>query len=296
MKVHLVDGTYELFRAYFGAPSATALDGSEIGATLSLGRSLLSMVRNEGATHIGVAFDHTVESFRNDLFDGYKVGDGMDPDLWAQFGPAEDLVRALGMVVWPMVKFEADDALATSAARFAADSRVEQVRICTPDKDLAQCVHGERVVCVDRRRKKVMDEAGVEEKFGVGPASIPDYLAMVGDPADGIPGIPRWGARSAATLLVVYGHFESIPDDEAAWTVKVRGAAALAASLRESREDLALYRTLATLRIDVPLTETLEDLEWRGAPQRELQEICTRFGGERLMERVPKWRNQGACT
>lgn len=290
MKVHLVDGTYELFRAYFGAPSATTPDGAEIGATLSLGRSMLSMVRHEGATHIGVAFDHTVESFRNDLFDGYKVGDGLDPDLWAQFGPAEDLVRALGMVVWPMVEFEADDALATSAARFAADSRVEQVRICTPDKDLAQCVLGERVVCVDRRRKKVMGEAGVKEKFGVEPASIPDYLALVGDAADGIPGIPRWGARSAATLLAVYGHIESIPDDQSAWKVQVRGAAALAASLRVSREDLALYRTLATLRTDVPLTETLEDLEWRGALRGELQEICTHFGSERLMERVPRWR------
>ena len=290
MQVHLVDGTYELFRAYFGAPSATAPDGSEIGATLGLGRSLLAMVRNEGATHIGVAFDHTVESFRNDLFDGYKVGDGMDPDLWAQFGPAEDMTRALGMVVWPMVEFEADDALATAAARFAADSRVEQVRICTPDKDLAQCVHGARVVCVDRRRKTVMDEAGVEEKFGVGPASIPDYLALMGDPADGIPGIARWGARSAAMLLAAYGHIESIPDDEITWKVKVRGAAALAESLRKSREDLALYRTLATMRTDVPLTETLEDLEWRGAPRGELQEICTRFGSERLMERVPRWR------
>jgi 5'-3' exonuclease len=291
MNVHLVDGTYELFRAYFGVPSATTPDGMEIGATLGLGSSLLAMVRNEGATHIGVAFDHTVESFRNDLFDGYKVGDGLDPDLWNQFEPAEAMARALGLVVWPMVEFEADDALAAAAARFRDHRGVDQVRICTPDKDLAQCVQGERVVCVDRRRRKVMDEAGVVEKFGILPASIPDYLALVGDAADGIPGIPRWGARSSATLLAEYGHIEAIPDDEAEWKVSVRGAAALAASLRESREDLELYRTLATLRTDVPLTESLDDLEWRGVPRAELEDVCERFGSGRLLDRVPRWQD-----
>jgi 5'-3' exonuclease len=289
MRIHAVDGTYELFRAYYGVPSKKAPDGTEIGATLGLARSLLLMLRDEGVTHVGVAFDHVVESFRNELFDGYKSGEGIEPELLAQFATAEDITYALGMVVWPMVEFEADDGLATAAALYGADPRVKQVLLCTPDKDLAQCVEGERIVCVDRRRRRVLNEAGVIEKFGVPPSSMPDWLALVGDAADGIPGIPRWGARSAATLLTAYGHFESIPDDPDAWKVPVRGAAALAANLREGREELELYRTLATLRTDVPLPETLDDLEWRGARRKMLTDLCAKFGDENLPHRVPRW-------
>ena len=236
MRVHLVDGTYELFRAYFGAPKAQTADGQEVGATRGLARSLLGLVRNEGATHVAVAFDHVIESFRNDLFAGYKTGAGIDPDLWSQFELAEHVTRALGMVVWPMIEFEADDALATAAARFAKDSRVSQVCICSPDKDLAQCVSEQHIVCVDRRRKKTMDEAGVHEKFGVAPQSIPDWLALVGDSADGIPGIPRWGARSSSAMLSQYQHIEKIPEDPDVWAIKLRGAQALADNLNRQRD------------------------------------------------------------
>ena len=286
MKVHLVDGTYELFRSYYGAPEATAPDGREVGATLGLARSLLGLLRNEGATHVAVAFDHVVESFRNRLFSGYKTGEGIDPDLLAQFGPAEEITRALGMVVWPMVEFEADDALATGAAGFGRERSVEQVLICTPDKDLAQCVKGNRIVCVDRRRRRVLDEDGVHGKFGVRPASIPDWLGLVGDSADGIPGIPGWGARSSSLLLDRFGHIEEIPEDPSEWEVPVRRAAALAGTLRDRMEDVLLYRKLATLREDVPLDETLEDLEWRG-PRPELEELCREMGDERIPGRVP---------
>ena len=292
MKVHLVDGTYELFRAYYGAPGKSAPDGREVGATLALGRTLLVLVGNEGATHVGLAFDHTVESFRNELFpEGYKTGEGIDPDLFSQFEFAEQMGRALGFVVWPMVEFEADDALAAAAARFDADGRVEQVRICTPDKDLAQCVRGNRVVLVDRRRRLVLDADGVVEKYGVPPASIADWLALVGDTADGIPGVPRWGARSAAKALAAHGHVERIPADPQAWKFEVRGAAGLARSLSEHREQLALYKTLATLREDVPLAEGLDDLEWRGAPRDALEEFCRCLGDDGLPERVTRWRD-----
>jgi 5'-3' exonuclease len=290
MEVHLVDGTYELFRAYYGAPGATAPDGTEVGATRGLARSLLSLINNERATHVAVAFDHTVESFRNKLFDGYKTGEGIDPALYAQFEPAERITRALGIVVWPMVEFEADDALAAAAARFGRDRRVSRVLICTPDKDLAQCVDGEHIVCVDRRRKKIIDDAGVREKFGVAPASIPDWLALVGDSADGIPGIPRWGARSAAAALAEYAHIEKIPEDPATWTFSVRGAVTLAANLNAQREEAALYRTLATLREDVPLNESLDDLEWRGAFRGALEKECHKLGERGLAERVTRWR------
>ncbi len=291
MNVHLLDGTYELFRAHYGAPPATAPDGSEVGATRGLLRSLLSLVRNEGATHVAVAFDHVVESFRNDLFDGYKTGEGIEPALLAQFVAAEEAARALGFVVWPMVEFEADDALATAAARFREDRRVERILVCTPDKDLAQSVVGKRVVCRDRRRRKTIDESGVVEKFGVGPASIPDWLALVGDDADGIPGIPRWGARSSATVLAEYGNLERIPDDPSEWRVKVRGAAALAENLTARRDDAVLYRTLATLRTDVPLTESVDDLEWNGARRNDLQRLADVVGDSEIVERVPRWRD-----
>ncbi|MCA9599743.1 MAG: flap endonuclease [Myxococcales bacterium] len=291
MKVHLVDGTYELFRAYFGAPSAVDDSGREVGATRALLRSLNAFVRDAGVTHLACAFDHVVESFRNDLFAGYKTGEGMAPDLWAQFPLAERAARALGSVVWPMVEFEADDALATAAARLAEDERVEQVVLCSPDKDLAQCVVGERVVCLDRMRDRVLDEAGVVEKFGVPPSAIADYLALVGDSADGIPGIPRWGAKSAAALLSRYGDLDSIPDDAKEWDVKVRGAATLAESLRDRREEARLYRTLATLRRDVPLAEGLDELRWLGADRELLEELCSELGETALLSRIAQFRS-----
>jgi 5'-3' exonuclease len=288
MRVHLVDGTYELFRSYYGAPKANAPDGKEVGATRGLMRSLLGLLTNEGATHVAVAFDHVIESFRNDLYGGYKTGDGIDPALWAQFPLAEEATRALGMVCWPMVEFEADDALAAGAARYAEDARVEQVLVCSPDKDLAQCVRGTKVVMVDRRRKTVFDEDGVRAKWGVSPASIPDWLALVGDTSDGYPGIPRWGERSASAVLAQYGSIDRIPELARAWSVKVRGADTLADSLRTRRDEAALYRRLATLRTDVPLAENVDDLLWRGAPKGLLSAFTARLGDSELTGRVPK--------
>ncbi|MEO8500575.1 MAG: 5'-3' exonuclease H3TH domain-containing protein [Vicinamibacteria bacterium] len=288
MKVHLVDGTYELFRSYFGAPKSQVA-GREVGATRGILASLLSLVREEGVSHVGVAFDHVIESFRNDLFDGYKTGEGIEADLFSQFPLAERASHALGIVTWPMVEFEADDALAAAAARWAAAPGVEQVLICTPDKDLAQCVSGRRVVCFDRMRRLLLDEAGVHEKFGVAPESIPDWLALVGDAADGIPGIPRWGKKAASTLLAKFRHIENIPSDPSLWGVDVRGAASLAESLAARRRDAYLYKTLATLRRDVPLAETLDDLEWKGARREELQALCDEIGEAEFPSRVPRF-------
>ena len=290
MFVHLVDGTYELFRNYYGAPKASAPDGREVGATRGLLRTLLSLLRERTTTHVACAFDHVIESFRNRMFDGYKRGEGIEPDLLAQFVLAEQAAAALGLVVWPMEEHEADDALATGAARWADAPGVERVFLCSPDKDLAQCVRGDRVVMLDRRKKLLIDEPGVHDKWGVAPDSIPDWLALVGDAADGIPGIPRWGAKSSATVLAAYGHIEAIPDDAARWTVKVRGAAALADSLRHHREDAALYRELAVLRTDVPLPESLEDIRWRGAQRAPLAALCAELGETGALERVPLWR------
>jgi 5'-3' exonuclease len=290
MRLHLVDGTYELFRAHFGAPPTLAPDGRAVGATVGLLRSLLSLLREDGVTHVACAFDTVIESFRNDLFPGYKTGEGVPEELMAQFPLAERAARALGVVVWSMIEFEADDALATAAARGHASPDVEQVVICSPDKDLAQCVRDSRVVCLDRRRRLVYDRAGVVEKFGVAPDSIPDWLALVGDDADGIPGVPRWGPRSAATLLARYGHLEGIPDEASYWEVSVRGAEALARSLREHREEVALYRLLATLRTDVPLAEDPEALRWRGALRADLVDLCREVGSEDIVERVHRWR------
>lgn len=290
MRVHLIDGTYELFRAYYGAPPAQSPEGVEVGATRGLLRSLLSLLREEGVTHLACAFDHVIESFRNRLFAGYKTGEGIEPDLLAQFPLAERACAALGLVVWPMVEFEADDALATGAARFADDPQVDQVFICSPDKDLAQCVKGSRIVLSDRLRKRLLDEPAVVEKFGVSPASIPDWLALVGDDADGLPGVPRWGAKSAATVLSHYRTLDRIPDEAAAWAVPVRGAAALAENLRALRSDAVLYRQLATLRTDVPLGEGLAELEWRGAWRPALEALCRELGEADLLERVPRWR------
>jgi 5'-3' exonuclease len=289
MQVHLIDGTYELFRTYFGAPPATAPDGREVGATRGLLRSLWSFLKTGTVTHAACAFDHVIESFRNGLFAGYKTGEGLDPALFAQFPLAERAAAALGLVVWPLTEFEADDGLATGARLAREATGVGKVLICSPDKDLAQCVRGDRVVMFDRHKGLELDEAGVRAKFGVPPASIPDWLALVGDTADGIPGVPRWGAKSAAAVLAAYGAIEAIPADERTWSVKVRGAAALAASLREHRKKAELYRRLATLREDVPLGERVEDLAWRGARRRELEALCTEIGERDLPSRVTKW-------
>jgi 5'-3' exonuclease len=293
MKIHLVDGTYELFRNHFGAPPKQAPDGRQVGATLGLLRSMLMLVTSPGVTHVACAFDHVIESFRNDLFPGYKTGEGVDPDLLAQFPLAEEAVSALGVVVWPMVEFEADDALGTAAARFQKESAVKQIVICSPDKDLAQLVSGKRVVCWDRRRDIVLDEAGVVEKFGVHPGSIPDWLALVGDSADGYPGIPGWGAKSASVVLARFKHLESIPDDPAKWklsAVSAGRAARLAENLSARRDEALLYRKLATLREDVPLKEKLRDLEWQGARER-LKEICQKLGDKQLTTRISRWRS-----
>jgi len=286
MDVHLVDGTFELFRGYYGARSRKGPDGREIGATRSLLRSMVSLLSG-GATHIGIAFDTVIESFRNDLFDGYKTGAGIEADLFSQFELAERATRALGLVTWSMIEFEADDALAAAAKRACDDDRVNQVVICSPDKDLGQCVSGERVIMWDRIRDIRRGEDGVREKFGVGPESIPDYLALVGDTADGIPGIPGWGAKSSATVLSSYGAIEDIPDDPATWNIKVRGATRLGAALKEQREDALLYKQLATLRTDVPIEESIDDLRWRGADREAFAAICEELGDSALASSIP---------
>lgn len=291
MKVHLVDATYELFRSYYGAPKKKNTAGREIGASSGILRSLLFLLRDDEVTHVACAFDHVIESFRNQLFPGYKTGEGIEPDLWAQFGLAEDVSRALGIVTWPMVEFEADDAVGAAAARFAADSRVDQVVIASPDKDMTQCVRSAEVVCWDRRRQIVLDEEGVQKKFGVSPSSIPDFLALVGDSADGIPGIPGWGKKSAATVLHHYEHLEAIPERASQWAVQPRGAERLASSLRIEWDEALLYRKLATLRMDVPLEEELEDLEWKGVPREAFASLCEELGEEDLADRVPRWRD-----
>lgn len=282
--VYLVDGTYELFRAFFGAPSSRK-NGREVGATRALLRSFSGLLLDPECTHVAVAYDTVIESFRNDLFPGYKTGAGIDPDLWAQFPLAERASRALGMVTWSMIEYEADDALATFAARAADDPSVEQVRICSPDKDLCQCVRGSRVVLYDRRQRKACDVDGVRERLGVAPEQVPSLLALVGDTADGIPGIPRWGEKSAAKLLQKYENVAAIPDDARSWQLQVRGAAALASELASAREAARLYEVLATLRLDVPLPESVEDLRYRGVQREALAELCEEIGAEDVLER-----------
>ncbi len=289
MKIHLIDGTYELFRSFYGPPPKKAPDGREVGATIGLLRTMLFLINESGATHIACAFDHVIESFRNDLFEGYKTGEGIDPDLFSQFEIAEQAVSALGIVVWPMVEFEADDAIAAAAVRFQDDPAVEQVVICSPDKDLAQLVIGDRVVCWDRRREIIYDEAAVIEKYGVSPQSIPDYLALVGDAADGIPGVPAWGAKSVSTVLSRYPHIEDIPDDTDDRGISAGRARRLAENIKANRDDALLYRRLTTLRTDVPLDEGLNDLEWLGAPE-SFKEFCTGIGADKLLDSVPRWR------
>jgi 5'-3' exonuclease len=263
MDVYLIDGTYELFRHFYAVPPARDRDGREVGAVRGVLRSLLGMM-TVNTTHIGVATDHVIESFRNQLWSGYKTGDGIDPALLSQFPLLEDMLSALGVPVWPMVEFEADDALAAAAAKAAADPRADRIFICTPDKDLAQSVRGTRVVQMDRRARTVRDEAGVIAKFGVLPASIPDYLALVGDSSDGYPGLAGWGAKSAAAVLSKYGHLESIPADWKSWSVNASKPAALAATLTRDRDLALLFRDLATLRTDIPLFDDVEELRWRG--------------------------------
>src|SRR5579859_119894 len=289
MKIHLVDGTYELFRNHFGPPSRKGPDGREVGATVGLLRSLLLLLSTPGVTHVACAFDSVIESFRNRLYPGYKTGAGVDPNLITQFALAEEAVAALGLVVWPMVEFEADDALASATARFKHAAEVEQIVLCSPDKDLAQLVSGSRIVGWDRRRDRLLDEAGVVEKFGVRPDSIPDWLGLVGDAADGFPGIPGWGEKSAAAVLATYEHLEAIPADPHTWGLSASRVPRLAESLAQHRAEAPLFRQLATLREDVPLQETLADLEWRGADAR-LYEVCQRLGDDKFPGRVPRWR------
>jgi 5'-3' exonuclease len=284
MDVHLIDGTYELFRHFFAVPAAADLNGQEIGAVRGVLTSVLSMIEG-GATHLGVATDHVVESFRNELYPGYKTSEGVEPELLSQFPILEEALEAMGVVVWPMVYFEADDALASAAGKAAKDDRVRQVFICTPDKDLAQCVVGTRIVQLDRRQNILRNEAGVVEKFGVKPQSIPDYLAVVGDSADGFPGVRGWGAKAAASALSHYLHLEDIPKDWRLWDPSIRKARGLAESLFSSWNDALLFRTLATLRVDAPVFDTVEDLLWKG-PRADFEEWCRRMKAPGLVGRV----------
>jgi 5'-3' exonuclease len=290
VKVHLLDGTYELFRHYYGMPKQADAQGHEAGATVGVLGSVLGMFEG-GATHLGVATDHVIESFRNDLWPGYKTSAGIEPDLLAQFHPLEDALGAMGVKVWAMVEFEADDALAAAAQLAAQSPQVEQVIICTPDKDLSQCVTGERIVQLDRRKRETRNEQGVVARFGVGPRSIPDYLALVGDSADGFPGIPGWGEKASSALLGRYEHLERIPASPTAWEVPVRGAARLSAALEENRPLALLFRKLATLRTDVPVFKSLEELRWRG-PTPEFEDVARRLAspglGDRARRSVPR--------
>ena len=292
MQLHLVDATYELFRSYYSPrPGAFARDGRDVGAVVGLVYTLLSLLRDEGATHVGCATDHVIRSFRNGLYPGYKTEAGVPAALLAQFSLAERAMEALGLVVWPMVEFEAAEALAAAAARWAGVPGIERVWICTPDKDLAQCVRGEMVVMRDRRRDRTVDEAGVVARWGVRPASIPDYLALVGDAADGFPGLPGWGERSAAAVLGRFEHLEAIPTNVGEWHVDVRSPAQLNATLRARWSDALLFRRLATLATDAPLPQrNPEELLWQGARRSQFTALCEELGQPRLAERPHLWR------
>jgi len=289
MKIHLVDGTYELFRAHFGAPPKKAPNGLEIGATLGLIRSMMLLLSDPQVTHVAVAFDHVIESFRNKMYANYKSSEGVDPIILNQFGLAEKLVSALGMVIWPQVKFEADDAIATAVVKFKKLKSVEQIVICSVDKDLTQMVDGDRVICWDRRREITLNDKGVIEKFGVEPESIPDFLALVGDAADGYPGIKGWGEKSTATVLAKFKHIEDIPKDPKKIPLSLGRAATLVENLQANYKDALLFRELSTLRTDVPLKENLDDLKWIGAHPR-LKKLCEEVGETRIPERVTKWK------
>jgi 5'-3' exonuclease len=288
MQIHLLDATYELFRAHFGRPPHDGAGGMPVGATLGVVESVLFLLRREGVTHLGCATDHVIRSWRNDRYPGYKTEAGMPPELLAQFPLVEDALRAVGVVVWPMVEFEADDALGAAAARFAEHAAVERVVILSPDKDMAQCVREDgRVLTFDRRAGKFFDADAVEAKFGVRPASIPDYLALVGDSADGYPGLPGWGARSAATVLQRYPHLEDIPDSVSAWDLSLRGGATLARTLKEQRREALLFRELAILRIDAPIPQSDPDeLRWRGVDRAAFEALAVQLRAPRLLERL----------
>lgn len=288
MRLHLLDGTYELFRAHFGRKDAVlSPEGSDIRATLGILESTLSLLREPGVTHLAGSFDTVIESFRNDMFDGYKTSAGIEPELLAQFPLAERALEAIGVVVWRNIEFEADDALATAAIRWVED--VDQVVIASPDKDLTQVVLGDRIVTYNRRDQRILDERAVVEKFGVHPESIPDYLALVGDTADGVPGLPGWGAKSASTVLARYPRLEMIPPEAADWEVRPRSADKLAATLRDGLDDVYLYRELTTLRLDVPIREVLSDLEWVGVPRGPFREFCDEMGFDANAIRVHRW-------
>lgn len=286
MNIHLIDGTYELFRHFYVVPSSRDADGREIGAVRGVLGSVLLLIEG-GATHIGVASDHVVESFRNDLYPGYKTSEGVPPQLFSQFAILEEALASMGVKVWPMVEFEADDALASAAMKAAQDKRVQQVLICTPDKDLSQCVSGKRIVQFDRRKETIRDEAGVVERFGVKPPSIPDYLALVGDSADGFPGMKGWGEKAAAGVLAHYPHLEKIPKDWQKWDPSIKRARGLAESLFSAWDNALLFRKLATLRLDVPVFESVEDLRWKG-PRADFEEYSFRLRAQKLNARAVK--------
>ncbi len=289
MKIHLVDGTYELFRAHFGAPPKKSKSGQEVGATLGLIRSMLLLLSDPEVTHVAVAFDHVIESFRNKMYASYKSSEGVDPVILNQFPLAEAAVKALGLVIWPMTKFEADDAIATAVTKFKNVKSVEQIVICSVDKDLTQMVDGERVICWDRRREILLNEKGVIEKFGVSPESIPDFLALVGDSADGYPGIQGWGEKSTATVLAKYKHIESIPKDPNKIPLSLGRATTLLENLQNNYKEALLFRELSTLRTDVSLNETIADLKWQGVYPR-FKKVCEELGNQSIPERITKWR------
>lgn len=289
MKIHLVDGTYELFRAHFGAPPKKSQSGQEVGATLGMLRSMLLLLSDPEVTHVAVAFDHVVESFRNKMYKGYKSSEGMDPVILNQFPLAEAAIKALGLVTWPMVKFEADDAIATAVATFKKSKQVEQIVICSVDKDLTQMVDGDRVICWDRRREITLNEKGVIDKFGVSPESIPDFLALVGDSADGYPGIQGWGEKSTAAVLAKYKHIEAIPKDPNKIPLSLGRATTLLENLQNNYKDALLFRELSTLRTDVPLKENLADLKWLGVYPR-FKKVCAELGNQSIPERITQWR------
>lgn len=289
MKIHLVDGTYELFRAHFGAPPKKAPNGQEVGATLGLIRSMLLLLSGPEVTHVAVAFDHGIESFRNKMYAGYKSSEGVDPVILNQFPLAEASIKALGIVTWPMSKFEADDAIAAAVAKFKKVKSVEQIVICSVDKDLTQMVDGDRVICWDRRREITLNEKGVIEKFGVPPESIPDFLALVGDSADGYPGIQGWGEKSTSAVLAKYKHIESIPKDPNRLGLGLGRATTLLENLQKNYKDALLFRELSTLRTDVPIKETLADLKWQGVYPR-FKKVCEELGNQSIPERITRWR------
>ncbi len=286
--VHLIDGTYELFRAHFGAPPRQTPEGWEIGATHGIIMSTLALLAEPGVTHVGAAFDTVIESFRNDMFDGYKTGEGTPPELHAQFPVAERAMEAIGVTVWPMIEHEADDGLAAAAQKYVPD--VDRVVIMSPDKDMCQLYGNPKIVGFNRRESAFIDADGVRAKFGVSPESIPDYLALVGDTADGIPGLPGWGAKSSSTLLAEYGHLDQIPTSETDWDVKVRSATKLAATLAENLDAALLYRDLATLRTTADIPESLDDLAWKGAHREDFLALCDELGFNNLKNRPSAWQ------